>query len=616
MVIERLRKLAVDTVFTIGFGSDAALAAALGEPLAAAVDLEDAAPAPGASGSAALIARTATDLRRAATLAGRLPEAKRLLVAVTDLSDMHRPRTVHLPDTPAWNSLRSLDIRRGPGGLWRVESSTDRAVPLGELVAAVIAAPASPVSPVAPRIGAAGPDATAWASGPHATAVEEGEPEADAPFPASDLLLHTASRERIAVREGALATAAVGPRELPELSELDAEGLPPFDEKTVNPIGFDNNAPQGPARLAYDGVCWTAEAENAAPVRIPATGVTDAETARLRPFQSVAVDWRSHPGSIAALRAVAGLAAAGVPLTSANPSPDWAAALGGELLGRIDGAVPERLDDALRRQHHSVETRRIALREHSQQARLDRIRTAHGLPVLRPSVSALLCTRRPDFLAFAIGQIERQHHADLEIVLVLHGFSADRPEVKQAVSRTTRSVTVVEAPQSSVFGEALNQGVAAAAGDYLAKFDDDDWYSPHHVGDLLAAARYSDAELVGSLAELVYLEPLRTTIHRFGLNERRSQHVSGGTLLTSRATIRDLGGFRPLPSAIDVAFMRSLLAAQGRIYRMHGLGYVLSRRAEGHTWDLPPGEFLAQAKRQWHGVNLGEAVSAGTPPPF
>jgi hypothetical protein len=82
-------------------------------------------------------------------------------------------------------------------------------------------------------------------------------------------------------------------------------------------------------------------------------------------------------------------------------------------------------------------------------------------------------------------------------------------------------------------------------------------------------------------------------------------------MLLRRNTLLDLGGFRPLPSAIDVALMRTLLSAQGRIYRMHGLGYVLSRRETGHTWAQPVGAFLSQAKRQWAGVNLGAAVAAG-----
>ncbi|MDA1362541.1 glycosyltransferase [Glycomyces luteolus] len=620
MVRGRLRELMAGiegTIFTIGFAGPESLADSAGGHFPPTIDLDRAELPLAASkrDAVALVARSVADLRRAATMRALLPSSKRLFVGVTEMGVSHRPKTVHLPDAAEWDALRSLHVQRGPGTGWFVEAATDRAAPLGELIAAVVATAAEPTAPVAPLVGLADPGATQWSPGAHAVVVPPGTGDGTSPFPASDLLVRTETATAAPEREGAV---AVIDRPGPDgpLEELTADELPPVDELAVNPIGFTNDAEAGTAVLRYDGANWTAAAPDAAMVRLPSDGaVTDADITRLRPFASVAIDWNSHPGSVAAVRAVAGLAAAGVPLTCRNPSPDWAGALGTELRDRIDGADPETFDDTVQRQLHSIAVRRIALRDHSRYARWSALRAANGLPAATPAVTALLCTRRPEFLEFAIGQIDGQRHRNLEIVLVLHGLSADLPEVKRAIGRTDLPVAVVEVAGSTVFGDALNAGVRAAGGDFIAKFDDDDWYGPHHLDDLLSASRYSGADLVGNLAELVHLEPLRTTVYRFGVNERRSRHVSGGTMLIRRGTIADLGGFRPLPSAIDVALLQSLLAARGRIYRMHGLGYVLSRRAEGHTWAQPPGEFLAQAKRQWPGVNLGEAVSTDAPFP-
>ena len=46
-------------------------------------------------------------------------------------------------------------------------------------------------------------------------------------------------------------------------------------------------------------------------------------------------------------------------------------------------------------------------------------------------------------------------------------------------------------------------------------------------------------------------------------------------------------------------------SAGGRIYRTHGLGYVLRRAASGHTWDPGLGHFLdpQRVRDQWRGFH-------------
>jgi hypothetical protein len=98
-----------------------------------------------------------------------------------------------------------------------------------------------------------------------------------------------------------------------------------------------------------------------------------------------------------------------------------------------------------------------------------------------------------------------------------------------SVPATDLPVTVVEAPAGLPFGAVLNRMAAVASGTFLAKVDDDDWYGPDHLADLLLAQLYSGADLVGSAPEFVYLEPLDVTIRRRVGTERFAPFVAGGT---------------------------------------------------------------------------------------
>lgn len=70
-------------------------------------------------------------------------------------------------------------------------------------------------------------------------------------------------------------------------------------------------------------------------------------------------------------------------------------------------------------------------------------------------------------------------------------------------------------------------------------------------------------------------------------------------MLLRRQTLADLGGWRPVPFAVDQALLRMVLDAGGTIYRTHGLEYILRRHAEGHTWHAETRYFLERQTRRW-----------------
>ena len=337
-----------------------------------------------------------------------------------------------------------------------------------------------------------------------------------------------------------------------------APGLGPLDEALLNPVGFRRDWERGP-------------------VPLPAGEPTPAMVTALRDAQAVVVGPDADP------RTVAGLAMAGVPLV-------------GPGFADVD------LDDPLRREEHSVRLRRAALREHSSLGWRQRTGAAGGVRVAAyPSVSVLLATRRPEMLEFALTQVGRQRDVDLELVLATHGFDADPGLVRGHLG--DRPCTLLPQPEGTVFGDALRAATAAATGDVVVKMDDDDWYGPDVLADLLLARHYSGAELVGMPAEMVYLEPIATTVRRRGPSENYGAVVAGGTLTIDRALLRAVGGFRSVPRHVDARLLDDVRAAGGRVYRTQGLGYVLRRTSGGHTWDAGLGYFLTRRSlaAQWRG---------------
>ncbi|MFD1936443.1 glycosyltransferase [Nonomuraea mangrovi] len=558
-----------------------------------------------------VLAGTPADLRRVATLHKLLPEAERVIVAVADTPAAH-PAPVPTP-TPAhrWRSLADLRVHQPKDRVWVVDARFSSPTPAGRTVTATARAFAGHRLDViaAPAAAIAGVGAADWRPGdPNATPAELTGPVPErVGAPGGDIVLRTVeaevewSEEEPPVdRPTAEATSweRIGRPGGTGLASVIAEPsmIPPVDERLVNPMGFVTTPSRGMATLAESGGRWSVVLDGRPVVTFAASGgVTDADVARLRQIRGVTIEWRqAHSGPLAAVRVLAGLAAAGVPIVAVEV-PRWAGALGEPLASLVTS--PADLADDLRREEHSIRLRREALRTHGVAARWEQLGAPAPAP---PLTSVLLATRRPDMVGFALEQVARQRGAQLEVILALHGFSAGHADVVDAVKRFDGPITVFET--ESVFGEVLNDAAARASGSFLLKMDDDDWYGPDFLSDLLLAHSYSGAQVVGTVPEFVYLSSIDVTVHRSQITEQITSFVAGGTILVERSAFQAVGGFRPLRRSVDTQFQEALQAAGGQIYRTHGLGYVLRRGpASNHTWQEPIGTFLRRNKRQWRG---------------
>ncbi|MFB9249801.1 family 2 glycosyl transferase [Sphaerisporangium melleum] len=394
-------------------------------------------------------------------------------------------------------------------------------------------------------------------------------------------------------------------------------------EGDPTPLGYVRTPSAGAAELSFqDGRPLPAGQE----ARLP---LTAADIVPLRGYAGLRVRWPAGPEGV--LETILALAAAGVPVHGGD-APGWlqdadpglARLLASWEPGPGDPSVRSVSD--LRREEHSVRLRRHAFRRATATAPVLtgnggalgagttagsalRDTGAGGLGATAsgaaptPKVSVVMSSRRPTLLGSALAQIARQRHVEVEVLLGLHGVPAAHPDVRRAVEAFPLPLTVVEADAATPFGRVLHDVAARASGDDIAKWDDDDWYSPEHLADLLMARAYSGADIVGTAAEFFYLEPLNTTVRRTDYtSEVWSDHVAGGTILLARETYQHIGGFEGVERGVDAQLLKTAHTAGARIYRTHGLGYVLRRTlAAGHTWQLPLAHFLRVSANQWRG---------------
>ena len=337
---------------------------------------------------------------------------------------------------------------------------------------------------------------------------------------------------------------------------VEPDDIGPFDERVFNPIGFES--------LVDGPVVELASLRG----QRPSEGLVRS----LR--SSAGVTGRIEGPADAALVAVLSMSGVPVVLQEAEVQVD--------------------LSDPLAREEHSVVQRRTAHAAYSTAAWRRRTADWTGVRVAsEPSVSVVLATRRPEMLEFALRQVHKQRDVDLQLVLAPHGFTPDADVLRE---RGPEHVVVRPNDASVLFGDVLADAVAAADGDLVLKMDDDDWYGPEFVADLLLARAYSGAEMVGTPAEMHYLVERDVTVRRGHRSELYAPFVAGGTMLVERGLLREVGSFRSVRRFVDAQLIAAIQRAGAATYRTHGLGYLLRRNASGHTWQVDEDYLLDPAR--------------------
>ena len=267
-----------------------------------------------------------------------------------------------------------------------------------------------------------------------------------------------------------------------------------------------------------------------------------------------------------------------------------------EACGIVVASERDRLpadDDQLGWQAASMRARRHALRSQTPAAQLNDW----------PSVSAVLLTHRAEFLEHAMRQLSGITYPRFEIVLALHGDAVTDERAQRAIAGHPHPVRVVRIGSDVIFGTAMQQACDAAEGQLVTKVDDDDYYGPEHVWDLVLARMYSGAQVIGKALDWIRVESSLVTVFRpTYAAEKFADFVAGGTMLVSREDLADIGGWLPVSKHIDRALLDAFLADGALVYRTTGLGYVYVRHGVGHTAQVSDEHFLTKTSGRWPGL--------------
>lgn len=244
------------------------------------------------------------------------------------------------------------------------------------------------------------------------------------------------------------------------------------------------------------------------------------------------------------------------------------------------GPVNKSLDDFIRRKKKEL------IKYNKKKTNTDNDYKPYG-------ISIVLATMRQHSIASVFDNYSRQDFENKEMIIVLNNNSMVFDEWASK-AREYEDVKVFQLEDRITLGECLNFGVSQSKYNYIAKFDDDDYYGPKYLSDSIKAFNLVDADMVGKSASFVYFEKSKTlAIRNSRFENRYVKHMDGSTFIIKRGVF-DKIKFADVPRAIDVQFSKDCIRSGFKIYSTNRYHHVYIRHGSPskHTWKISDEDLL------------------------
>jgi spore maturation protein CgeB len=213
----------------------------------------------------------------------------------------------------------------------------------------------------------------------------------------------------------------------------------------------------------------------------------------------------------------------------------------------------------------------------------------------KPFVSMITPTKEPGDYVRIIENAFAQNYEKLELV-VGFGYLYSKADIADFIKRfdsekqrTGRNLRLrhVHFQEKVILGYKLNALIHEATGEVIAKMDDDDYYGPNYISDMVLPMRWGGFDLVGKNNTFWYdVATKKFYLKNLRLAHRVSNHIFGATFV-GRRTMFLRNPFPERRSGEDTIQLAQLKSKGYRIYSTDPFNFCVIRRESQHTWDLP-----------------------------
>jgi glycosyltransferase involved in cell wall biosynthesis len=206
-------------------------------------------------------------------------------------------------------------------------------------------------------------------------------------------------------------------------------------------------------------------------------------------------------------------------------------------------------------------------------------------------VSIITCTIREECIDNVFQNYEQQNYPDKELIIILNKDSMNIDWWKKRAEQY-ENVRVYQLYENATLGDCLNFGVVLSKYDYIAKFDDDDYYGPSYLSSAMADFKKHEISVWGKSSYYIYFKNRQALIFVPNVEDAPTDYLSGATLIFKKEIFKTIR-FEKVNRAEDYFFIVACIENGLKVYSANRYHYATIRHdPENHTWKISEEELM------------------------
>ncbi|MGL5315499.1 MAG: glycosyltransferase [Peptostreptococcaceae bacterium] len=197
-----------------------------------------------------------------------------------------------------------------------------------------------------------------------------------------------------------------------------------------------------------------------------------------------------------------------------------------------------------------------------------------------------------------------------ELIIIINSDDINIKEYEKYIKKYP-GISVYKLQQTTSLGECLNFAVSKAKYDIIAKFDDDDYYSPYYLSEAYMIFKLKNCDIVGKCRIYCYLEELKQLrLYSWGSINSFSNWIAGATICFKKSIFKKIQ-FKNISCSEDKCFIEDCLKLNLKIYSTSSNNFIAFRGKDliKHTWKITANDLIKNTNKVKASISYEEAHS-------